>query len=362
MDVITSGDRVPALLTFERACALVLDHLASVLPMGLWAVTQREAASQVFLSVRDEAYGVPAGAVVPWDASLCQHMTTGASPQVVADVGADPVMAGADARQAFPIEAYVGAPIRSAEGELFGTLCGFNPHRLDAAVEVHRPLLDLLASLLSQILQAEGLRERAAEREVELHRRATTDDLTGLATRAAFTDRLDHALALHRRDPRPLTVVMLDLDDFKDVNDSLGHEAGDELLRHLADEWAPLVRPGDTLARLGGDEFALLVHGSSGGDVVAARLGEILAGTYSLTGTDLRVGVSVGVAHLAVEDTTPTAAELLRRADAAMYAAKRAGKGRIVTHDEAVAAALARLPRPTGVARHDAAEVAGAAR
>ncbi|GAA2024765.1 sensor domain-containing diguanylate cyclase [Pseudokineococcus marinus] len=343
--------RVPALLTFEQACRVVLDHLATALPLGLWAVTRRDDEDQVFLAVRDASYDFPEGTVVPWAASLCQHMAAGDSPQVVPDVDSDVAMAGAAARAAFPIDGYVGAPIRSAGGELFGTLCGFSPERLPDGAEEHRALLDVLAGLLSQILHAEALAERAAAREAELVRLATTDDLTGLATRAVLLDRLEHALALHRRDPRPLAVVVLDLDDFKDVNDTLGHAAGDELLLHLAQEWAPLVRPGDTLARLGGDEFALLVEGSGGAASVVRRLEAVLAGTYALTGTDLRVGVSAGVAHLGADDPTPTADELLARADAAMYAAKRAGKGAVVAHDAAVADAVAHLPRPTGVVR-----------
>ncbi|MEJ5868567.1 sensor domain-containing diguanylate cyclase [Pseudokineococcus sp. 5B2Z-1] len=343
--------RVPALLTFEQACRVVLDHLATALPLGLWAVTRRDDDDQVFLGVRDVAYGLPEGAVVPWAASLCRRMASCESPQVVVDVEADAPMAGAAARDAFPIGGYVGAPIRSSGGELFGTLCGYHPEPLPDGAEEHRGLLDVLAGLLSQILHAEALAERADAREAELVRLATTDDLTGLATRAVLLDRLEHALALHRRDPRSLAVVVLDLDDFKDVNDTLGHAAGDELLVHLAQEWAPLVRPGDTLARLGGDEFALLIEGSSSAASVVRRLEEVLAGTYALTGTDLRVGVSTGVAHVGADDPTPTADELLARADAAMYAAKRAGKGVVVSHDATVAEAVAHLPRPTGVAR-----------
>lgn len=353
------SDRVPAVLTFEEACAQVLEHLVSVLPMGLWAVTRRDRADQVFLSVRDDGYGVTAGAVVPWDASLCQHMASGASPQVVPDLDADEAMASAGARRAFPIAAYVGAPIRSADGVLLGTLCGFNPTRLLPAVEAHGPLLDLLAGLLSQILHAEALQERAFAREAELRRRATTDDLTGLATRATFLDRLEHALALHGRghDGAGVTVLLVDLDDFKAVNDTLGHVAGDDLLVQLARLWSSRARPGDTLARLGGDEFALLVERSSGArDVAVADL----AGTYAVTGTDLRVGVSAGLAHVGADDATPTAAELLHRADVAVCAAERAGKGRLVTHDAALTAAVAGLPRPLGVVRRDGARAAGA--
>jgi len=305
------GGLAHAPLSFDEAASAVLQHLQGVLPMGLWAVTRLDGASQVFVHVRGDAHPVRAGSAVPWDASLCRQMISGASPQVVPDV------------------------------------------------ERHRPLVDLLAGLLSQILLAEALQEQAREREVELRRRAGTDDLTGLATRAVVTDRLEHALALHGRDGTGVTVLLVDLDDFKLVNDTLGHAAGDDLLVHLTQEWLRRLRPGDTLARLGGDEFAVLVERSTSADGVAHAVRD-LAGTYALTSTDLRVGASVGLAHVGPHDPTPTAEVLLHRADVAMYAAKRAGKGRLVAHDAALAAlaaAVAALPRPQGVVRRSGARV-----
>jgi len=337
-------------LSFDEAASSVLEHLRGVLPMGLWAVTRREDAAQVFEHVRDDAYGVAAGTVVPWEASLCVRMVSGASPQVVPDVAAEPGMAGVAALRAFEIGSYLGAPIRSADGELHGTLCAFAPGPLPPDVERHRPLLDLLAGLLSQILLAEALQAQALEREAELRRRADVDALTGLATRAVLLDRLEHALALHGRDGTGVTVLLLDLDDFKLVNDTLGHVAGDDLLVHLSHEWLGRMRPGDTLARLGGDEFAVLVERSSGAQGVADAVSD-LAGTYAVTATDLRVTASVGLAHVGPDDATPTAEQLLHRADVAMYAAKRAGGGRLVTHDAALAAVVAGLPRPQGVVR-----------
>src|SRR5204862_3852504 len=107
------------------------------------------------------------------------------------------------------------------------------------------------------LLNARDVTERLRLEE-QLTRQAFHDGLTGLANRALFRDRLDQALARSARSLDPLAVLLVDLDGFKQVNDSLGHDAGDELLKQLAARFAAILRPSDTLARLGGDEFVLL--------------------------------------------------------------------------------------------------------
>jgi diguanylate cyclase (GGDEF)-like protein len=163
------------------------------------------------------------------------------------------------------------------------------------------------------------------------------DVLTGLANRALFNDRLEHALELHRRDLRQVTVLLLDLDDFKTVNDSLGHPAGDELLVRITERLCATVRTGDTVARLGGDEFAILME--DGGDPydVAGRLLMSLDHPVSIAGRDLSVRVSIGLATLQPGAGPVDATEMLKRADLAMYAAKRDGKGTLVTYTAALA-------------------------
>ncbi len=176
------------------------------------------------------------------------------------------------------------------------------------------------------VLSMRDITERKVLEE-ELRHQAFHDALTGLANRALFEDRLAHALAGARRHGRPVAVLFLDLDDFKTINDSLGHSTGDELLRAVAIRLAGVVRVTDTAARLGGDEFAVLLEimeEDIDADTVADRMLDALRAPFDIAGRELRISASVGLAQ---SDGSVGVDELLRNADTAMYAAKEAGKG-----------------------------------
>jgi diguanylate cyclase (GGDEF)-like protein len=177
------------------------------------------------------------------------------------------------------------------------------------------------------VLNARDVTERVRLEE-ELTRQAFYDGLTELANRALFRDRLDHALAQSVRSLRTLAVLLVDLDGFKQVNDSLGHDAGDHLLKQVAGRFATVTRPGDTLARLGGDEFALLLEGANEtmATEVARRLLSSLSEPIEIAGRSLRLGASIGV--VTNEGDGGASDSLIRDADLAMYAAKEAGRGR----------------------------------
>jgi diguanylate cyclase (GGDEF)-like protein/PAS domain S-box-containing protein len=182
------------------------------------------------------------------------------------------------------------------------------------------------------ILSLRDISERQAL-EQELRHQAFHDGLTGLANRALFEDRLTHALAGARRHGRPVAVLFLDLDDFKTINDSLGHAVGDELLRAAARRIATEIRVTDTAARLGGDEFAVLLEvmdDESDADVIAQRLLEAVRAPVEIDGRELRVSASIGLAR---SDGSTGVEDLLRNADTAMYAAKDAGKGTTQTFE-----------------------------
>ena len=185
-------------------------------------------------------------------------------------------------------------------------------------------------------------RKRAEE---ELSHLAFHDALTGLANRALFRDRLNHALDSNARTGLDPAVIFLDLDGFKTVNDSLGHDAGDELLREIASRLCAAVRRGDTVARLGGDEFAILIEQSNRpldeATTVADRILQAMTEPVHLGDHNVTLSASLGIA---VGDGGCESADLIRDADIAMYHAKTSGKGAWIAYDpEMRTAAVERL-------------------
>jgi len=185
-----------------------------------------------------------------------------------------------------------------------------------------------IASLANQVTLA--LRNSAVHQELTVQ--ATLDSLTGLANRASFHTALAGALGDEVTgvdgSPRPTTVLFIDLDDFKDVNDAFGHGAGDQLLRLLATRLRRATRPEDLCARLGGDEFAVLLRGTGNAAAgeIARRIVQAVSTPAHIGGGVARVGASVGVATASGETDIE---HLIHRADVAMYAAKANGKARV---------------------------------
>ena len=193
-------------------------------------------------------------------------------------------------------------------------------------------VLLLIARQYLTMRQNQRLTSALERQEAQLRHQAFHDGLTGLANRALFRNRLEHAVDLHARDLRPVSVLFLDLDDFKIVNDTLGHAIGDVLLVRVAERLRGAMRAGDTVARLGGDEFAVLLEDGADPFDSAARITDALGAPFDIEDRRIDIGVSVGVVELAQARDPVRADELLARADTAMYAAKRAGKGRIAAH------------------------------
>jgi diguanylate cyclase (GGDEF)-like protein len=196
----------------------------------------------------------------------------------------------------------------------------------------------LVSSELEPVLLRRAL-IRAIERkraETELAHQAMHDQLTGLPNRALFLDRLGVALERSRRSGAPLAVLFLDFDNFKEINDTRGHAAGDRVLTTLGERLSGLLRPMDTVARFGGDEFTFLFEGlTSEREVVliADRICQAAAGRpIEVDGVPLTVTVSVGIAI--VNDPTVSPDAIIREADAAMYRAKDQGRSRFELFDE----------------------------
>jgi len=199
---------------------------------------------------------------------------------------------------------------------------------------------------------------RLEDQEALLHRQVDTlahqalhDGLTGLANRRLFYDELNRAVAVHRRNGRPVAVLMCDLDNLKTINDTLGHGAGDDLLVRVAQSLGAATRAGDTLARLGGDEFAILLEdGGNPYDVVERVRNAIEVGT-SDSGQAIPTGLSIGVAVIEDGGGVTNADDLVMHADLAMYEDKEArkaarGSASPAEHTSTVGDATAKDPGP----------------
>jgi diguanylate cyclase (GGDEF)-like protein len=177
------------------------------------------------------------------------------------------------------------------------------------------------------------------ELQEQLEHQAFHDPLTGLANRVLFIDRLEHALA---RRGAQVAVLFLDLDDFKVVNDRLGHAHGDDLLRQVSDRMRDCLRPADTPARMGGDEFAILLEDVDDDSLmeVAERIVQCFREPFIVSGTEVRVKGSLGVATNSGGESD--AEDLLRNADVAMYTAKSSGKDRFASFEPQMHAEMTR--------------------
>ena len=223
------------------------------------------------------------------------------------------------------LRAAVAAPVHE-NGEAIGSL-------VVASTCPGRVYTDAEQGVLALFAEHASLAVTDARNVRDALREARHDSLTGLANRRAFLDAVRRATARDRRSGSRSGVLLLDVDNFKSINDGLGHEAGDAVLRAVAARLQDCIREGDLAARLGGDEFAVLVDGSgeAGARQAARRILQAFDTPVSVLGRRLNAAVSIGVSS---DPGTPES--LLRQADLAMYAAKGAGKGRFTTYTPAL--------------------------
>jgi diguanylate cyclase (GGDEF)-like protein/PAS domain S-box-containing protein len=247
------------------------------------------------------------------------------------------------------IRFYAGMPLYAGEGVAVGTLCvidtvprSLSPsqaksltilsHQVQARMELRsekRKLLRVIAEKQQLAIQLEQSNKTLQEANSALERLATTDSLTGLQNRRAFENRMASDFSHALRKQRPLSILVLDIDNFKLRNDQCGHAAGDEALRHVGEVLQKVIRAGDIAARTGGEEFAILLPETTAEQacLVAERIQELLGwGDAGLP----RLTASVGIAGL--ETTTTDWKTLIAHADSAMYEAKQTGKNRFVTY------------------------------
>ena len=288
--------------------------------------------------VRSLAEGIP----IADNAGSCGTAAHRGEPVVVTDIESDPRWTDyAAIALAHGLKACWSTPILAASGDrVLGTFDVYYPEPREPAPP-HVQVVEMVVHLAAIAIERKAFEDRLAHQ-------AHHDPLTALPNRVLFLEFLVLALARARRHRSSVAVLFLDLDRFKVVNDSLGHDAGDELLVAMARRLKGVVRPGDTIARFGGDEFTVLCEDLSGPHArqqaidLAERLLEAIHAPFELDGDEAFLSASIGIALASGPSERPEA--LLRDADAAMYRAKERGKGRWELFDEQMrSTALQRL-------------------
>jgi diguanylate cyclase len=277
---------------------------------------------------------IPEGLEVPWGDTLCKRALE--EGRLYTD-NVSECWGDSEAAAALGIRTYVSAPIHAQDGRVLGTVCAASSQQV-ARTSAVEPLLRLLSGLLSYALERDLLVKQLRSANHELTKLALTDALTGLANRRAIIDEVSRLFALADREDKYVLLAVIDLDGFKQINDSHGHIAGDEFLRAIAQHLQQSLRAGDVIGRTGGDEFIVLGLASSSeaessgamhsaAEHLQQRLSEATMGTFSL-GADAPpldyAGASVGVVALRPQGISADAA--IKQADDAMYQVKQQRK------------------------------------
>lgn len=299
---------------FESASKAILDFLHKRLGFDLWMVTRCEGNDWIILQADDYGYGVNAGSVLKWGDSFCSQMVLGNGPNIAPDSNLIAAYASAPIGQQLKINAYIGLPLMNADGSLFGTLCAINPTAKANALIEEQELLELMAATLSTILQLELELSRMTRRAELLAQESLTDSLTGLYNRRGWDKFLASEEERCRRYGHPAVVMVIDIDELKQINDKVGHAEGDNLIARTATVLRQSARSQDIVARLGGDEFGIISVecDAASGKALLERIKQSLAAA--------NIKASIGIAS---RNPSQGLAVAQQEADQDMYKIKR---------------------------------------
>ncbi len=340
---------LPAAKSVEQLTRPLLDMLGAVTGLEstyLTSIDLKAELQRVRYARNVGHLQIPEGLSVPWDDTLCKRALDEGrmSTSNVAQCWPD-----SDAARQLGIQTYVSTPVRADDGALYGTLCAASARRHEISPEAEA-VLKLFSSVIASFIEREMLVEQLHAANVQLLSYALTDMLTGLPNRRALYEALDRLLARAVSEHGSVLVGVIDLDGFKSINDTYGHQAGDTFLQEVSRRMAAALRGSDMLGRVGGDEFVLIGPGpalirkrpDAGGVAQQAEAEEaarameerILAATmgrYPLGETTVAYeGASAGV--VALDPAGLDAEAAVRLADARMYEIKQARRAARTIH------------------------------
>ncbi len=311
------SDRLAPFSDFLSAARAVVGYLHERLDFGLLMVTRKEGDHMRVVAVVDSAYGLQEQDELSWTDSVCRATAEGRAPSIVPDITGIPSLADAAEKEAEagrPLRSHMGLPLLHPDGSLYGTICAADPQPKPGDIVGDLPLFELMAQLLSTVLAVETKAATEVRRAELAEEESLVDGLTGLSNRRAWDRYLEIEENRCRRYGIPASVVVVDLDHLKEVNDSEGHAGGDALLRLVAETLEQCSREPDICSRTGGDEFAILAVDcdETAAEALAERVDEALA--------EKRVQASLG---WATRVPITGLQEAVRRADQGMFQAKR---------------------------------------
>ncbi len=302
---------------FAAASKATMQFLRQRLGFKLWMVTRTDGKDWIVLFADDHGYGVKAGQVYSWAETLCSRMIEGQGPHIAPDVAKEPGYAQAPITDKITVGAYVGVPLRRADGTLFGTLCAIDPEPQPERIREDKDMVVLMGELLGGLLEAELAGTEAVRKAERQDVDITRDELTGLYNRRGWDMLMVREEERCRRYGHPACVVSIDLDDLKFYNDTQGYASGDALLIRCSKALKEVTRGSDVVARMGGDEFAMLMVECDYFDAQAM----LLRVQETLAGYDVRASIGMAMRKPGID-----LEEALAIADAEMYRAKRSRK------------------------------------
>lgn len=322
-ETLTSAKTIEDL---TRPLLMLLELVTGLESTYLTRIDQGSGTQKVLYARNSKVMQIPEGLSVPWEGTLCKRALD--EGRLYTD-DAGSCWGDSEAAKALGIRTYVTTPIHSEDGSLFGTLCAASTETKPIGPE-GRQALALFGMLIEHQIQREHLLVRLTEANSTLERHSFTDMLTGLPNRRAVIGELERLFALARRSGQKVLLAFIDLDGFKGINDTYGHETGDTFLTEIGRRLSPGLRAGDMLGRLGGDEFVVtgLTPGqddpsaeTAAAQAMRDRLAPLIQGRFDLGRCSLDyAGASFGV--VAVDPAAGSPDQALKAADAAMYADK----------------------------------------